>query len=122
MEKREKLDAVFREREARKKQTQMKWTRKEETNFYRIVSTYGIEFDRHKGRYIWDKFRVMAHLDKKTDEQLTEYFISFYHMCLRVCRKIKEEGWLFGISEWLFTLWINLPFTMLNLKMMYTPD
>lgn len=69
-----------------------RWTRREETDFYRVVSTYGIEFDRHKGRYIWDKFRVMARLDKKTDEQLTEYFISFYHMCLRVCRKIKEEG------------------------------
>ncbi|XP_053402464.1 chromodomain-helicase-DNA-binding protein 8-like isoform X5 [Mercenaria mercenaria] len=93
MEKREKLDAVFREREQRRRQTQMKWTRREETDFYRIVSTYGIEFDRHKGRYIWDKFRVMARLDKKTDEQLTEYFISFYHMCLRVCRKIKEEAY-----------------------------
>lgn len=95
MEKREKLDAVFREREARRRQTQMKWTRREEADFYRVVSTYGIEFDRHKGRYIWDKFRIMARLDKKTDEQLTEYFISFYHMCLRVCRKIKEEGLLF---------------------------
>ena len=69
--------------------------RREETDFYRVVSTYGIEFDRHKGRYVWDKFRVMAKLEKKTDEQLTEYFISFYHMCLRVCRKIKEDGRFF---------------------------
>ncbi|XP_052817121.1 chromodomain-helicase-DNA-binding protein 8-like isoform X4 [Mya arenaria] len=94
MEKREKLDAMFREKESRKKDTQQnRWTRREESDFYRMVSTYGIEFDRHKGRYMWDKFRIMAKLEKKTDEQLTEYFISFYHMCLRVCRKIKEEAY-----------------------------
>ncbi|KAK3608042.1 hypothetical protein CHS0354_031028 [Potamilus streckersoni] len=93
MEKREKLEAVFRERESKRRESLHRWTRREEADFYRVVSTYGIEFSRMKGQYSWDRFRILARLDKKTDETLTEYFMSFYHMCLRVCRRIKENAY-----------------------------
>ncbi|KAL3860710.1 hypothetical protein ACJMK2_010796 [Sinanodonta woodiana] len=93
MEKREKLEAVFRERESKRRESLHRWTRREEADFYRVVSTYGIEFSRVKGQYNWDRFRILARLDKKTDETLTEYFMSFYHMCLRVCRRIKENAY-----------------------------
>ena len=67
------------------------WTRREETEFYRVVSTYGVERDVTTRNYIWDTFRKLAKLDKKNDDTLTEYFKAFYHMCMKVCRKFQSE-------------------------------
>lgn len=66
------------------------WTRREETEFYRVVSTYGVEREVN-GNYVWDTFRKLAKLDKKNDDTLTEYFKAFYHMCMKVCRKFQTE-------------------------------
>ena len=70
------------------------WTRREEADFYRIVSTFGVERDCETGQFIWDKFRMLARLERKLDNTLTEYFRAFYHMCLKVCRRFasEEEG------------------------------
>lgn len=67
------------------------WTRREESDFYRIISTFGVEFDLFTGRYKWDRFRTLARLEKKHDDTLTEYFQAFYHMCMRVCKKFKND-------------------------------
>ncbi|ESN89899.1 hypothetical protein HELRODRAFT_116695 [Helobdella robusta] len=69
---------------------QLNWTRREETEFYRVVSTYGVERD-VTGTYIWDTFRTLARLDRKNDDTLTEYFKAFYHMCMRVCHRLQSE-------------------------------
>ena len=71
-----------------------RWSRREEADFYRTVSTFGVEYNRAAGRYRWDRFRCFARLDKKYDDTLVEYFQAFYHMCQRVCGKFKtaEEG------------------------------
>lgn len=50
-----------------------------------------MEFDLVTGRYKWDRFRQLAHLEKKFDDTLTEYFQAFYHMCMRVCKKFKND-------------------------------
>jgi hypothetical protein len=71
---------------------QQKWSRREESDFYRIVSTFGVQFDPRIRRYSWDTFRQLARLDKKYDDTLTEYFLGFYYMCCRVCKKLKEDG------------------------------
>ena len=70
------------------------WTRREEADFYRVVSTFGVERDCETGQFIWDKFRLLARLERKLDNTLTEYFRAFYHMCLKVCRRFmtEEEG------------------------------
>ncbi len=80
----------------RKLLLQSKWSRREEADFYRVASTFGVERDLSTGQYKWATFRSLAKLDKKFDETLTEYFLAFYHMCTTVCKKFKsrEEGTL----------------------------
>ncbi|XP_013394879.1 chromodomain-helicase-DNA-binding protein 8 isoform X2 [Lingula anatina] len=92
MEKKEKLEAILRERQMQKmEQQQSRWSRREEADFYRVVSTFGVEFDRKAGRFKWDTFRHIGKLEKKYDETLTEYYLAFYHMCRRVCKKFKDD-------------------------------
>ncbi len=68
-----------------------RWSRREEADFYRVVSTFGVERDRKTGEFKWDMFRSLARLEKKYDDTLTDYCKAFYHMCMRVCRKFKTE-------------------------------
>ncbi|KAL4658748.1 chromodomain-helicase-DNA-binding protein 9-like isoform X1 [Arapaima gigas] len=69
-----------------------RWTRREEADFYRVVSTFGVVFDPDAGRFDWTKFRAMARLHKKTDESLQKYLWAFTDMCRRVCRLPPREG------------------------------
>ncbi|XP_051559122.1 chromodomain-helicase-DNA-binding protein 9-like isoform X1 [Myxocyprinus asiaticus] len=71
---------------------QQRWTRREEADFYRVVSTFGVVFDPDLGRFDWTKFRAMARLHKKTDESLHKYLCAFISMCRRVCRLPAREG------------------------------
>uniref|UniRef100_A0A665VCP2 Uncharacterized protein n=1 Tax=Echeneis naucrates TaxID=173247 RepID=A0A665VCP2_ECHNA len=71
---------------------QAQWTRREEADFYRVVSTFGVVFDPNLGRFDWTKFRAMARLHKKTDESLQKYLCAFTAMCRRVCRLPPKEG------------------------------
>nr|XP_015209125.1 PREDICTED: chromodomain-helicase-DNA-binding protein 7 isoform X1 [Lepisosteus oculatus]XP_015209126.1 PREDICTED: chromodomain-helicase-DNA-binding protein 7 isoform X1 [Lepisosteus oculatus]XP_015209127.1 PREDICTED: chromodomain-helicase-DNA-binding protein 7 isoform X1 [Lepisosteus oculatus] len=83
---REEVRALEAEREAIITERRQKWTRREEADFYRVVSTFGVMFDTKKHRFDWNQFRAFARLDKKTDESLEKYFYSFVAMCRRVCR------------------------------------
>lgn len=71
---------------AAKLERQQRWTRREEADFYRVVSTFGVVFDPGRGRFDWTKFRAMARLHKKTDESLEKYLHAFMAMCRQVCR------------------------------------
>lgn len=62
-----------------------RWTRREEADFYRVVSTFGIVFDPVKKQFDWNQFRAFARLDKKSDDSLEKYFNSFVAMCKKVC-------------------------------------
>uniref|UniRef100_A0A3B4BDQ4 BRK domain-containing protein n=1 Tax=Periophthalmus magnuspinnatus TaxID=409849 RepID=A0A3B4BDQ4_9GOBI len=77
---------------AAKIERQQRWTRREEADFYRVVSTFGVVFDPTIGRFDWTKFRAMARLHKKTDESLQKYLCAFSAMCRRVCRLPPKEG------------------------------
>jgi len=70
------------------------WTRREESEFYRVVSTYGVERDFRTEQFIWDTFRTLGRFEKKFDDTLSEYFKAFYHMCMKVCRRYgtDDEG------------------------------
>lgn len=68
------------------------WTRREQTDFYRVVSTFGVEYDPDAMQFHWDRFRTFARLDKKTDESLTKYFHGFVAMCRQVCRLPPAAG------------------------------
>uniref|UniRef100_A0A8C9YPJ6 Chromodomain helicase DNA binding protein 8 n=1 Tax=Sander lucioperca TaxID=283035 RepID=A0A8C9YPJ6_SANLU len=73
-------------KEIARQERQQRWTRREECDFYRVVSTFGDpDFD-------WNRFRTFARLDKKTDESLSRYFRSFVAMCRRVCHLRPGRG------------------------------
>uniref|UniRef100_A0A674MVS8 Chromodomain helicase DNA binding protein 9 n=1 Tax=Takifugu rubripes TaxID=31033 RepID=A0A674MVS8_TAKRU len=83
---------TFNPKMAAKIERQQRWTRREEADFYRVVSTFGVVFDPNLGRFDWTKFRAMARLHKKTDESLQKYLCAFAAMCRRVCRLPPKEG------------------------------
>ncbi|XP_048364586.1 chromodomain-helicase-DNA-binding protein 7 isoform X2 [Sphaerodactylus townsendi] len=83
---REEVRALEAEREAIITEKRQKWTRREEADFYRVVSTFGVIFDPLKQQFDWNQFRAFARLDKKSDESLEKYFSCFVAMCRRVCR------------------------------------
>uniref|UniRef100_A0A3B3WQN2 Uncharacterized protein n=1 Tax=Poecilia mexicana TaxID=48701 RepID=A0A3B3WQN2_9TELE len=82
------------------RQERQQWTRREESDFYRVVSTFGVEkIKREPGvseegdaEFDWTRFRTFARLDKKTDESLSRYFRSFVTMCRRVCHLPQGRG------------------------------
>ncbi|XP_028931704.1 chromodomain-helicase-DNA-binding protein 9 isoform X3 [Ornithorhynchus anatinus] len=84
-------EAVLNPKMAAKIERQQRWTRREEADFYRVVSTFGVVFDPDRGRFDWTKFRAMARLHKKTDESLEKYLYAFMSMCRRVCRLPSKE-------------------------------
>lgn len=69
-----------------------KWSRREEADFYRTISSFGVEYNEEKKEYNWSRFRGIARLERKYDETLAEYYKCFYAMCKRVCgRELTEE-------------------------------
>ncbi|KAJ8260376.1 hypothetical protein GJAV_G00181410 [Gymnothorax javanicus] len=73
---------------------QRRWTRREQADFYRTVSSFGVVFDPEKKVFDWTQFRSFARLERKTDESLERYFRSFVSMCRTACRlpPRKDEG------------------------------
>uniref|UniRef100_A0A8D2LIZ5 Chromodomain helicase DNA binding protein 6 n=1 Tax=Varanus komodoensis TaxID=61221 RepID=A0A8D2LIZ5_VARKO len=76
------------------KEMQKRWTRREQADFYRTVSSFGVVYDPEKKIFEWNQFRSISHLEKKSDESLEKYFYSFVAMCRNVCRlpHWKEDG------------------------------
>uniref|UniRef100_A0A8C3EJI8 Chromodomain helicase DNA binding protein 6 n=1 Tax=Corvus moneduloides TaxID=1196302 RepID=A0A8C3EJI8_CORMO len=62
-----------------------RWTRREQADFYRTVSSFGVIYDQEKKVFDWAQFRAISRLEKKTDESLEKYFYSFVAMCKNVC-------------------------------------
>lgn len=93
MERKEKMEQMVKERErTRIEEQKAKWTKREESEFLRVVSTYGVNYDRKKAQYDWTKFKSLARFDKKSDNELTEYYMSFRAMCKKACSvKVNEE-------------------------------
>uniref|UniRef100_A0A8C2UAX9 Chromodomain helicase DNA binding protein 6 n=1 Tax=Coturnix japonica TaxID=93934 RepID=A0A8C2UAX9_COTJA len=90
-------DEVFRrasEMDSVNKEMQKRWTRREQADFYRTVSSFGVIYDQEKKVFDWTQFRAISRLEKKTDESLEKYFYSFVAMCKSVCGLPlwKEDG------------------------------
>lgn len=70
-----------------------KWTRREEADFFRVVSSYGVNYYRKKKAYDWIKFKQMAKLEKKSDDEITDYYKNFVMMCKKQTGlKIDEDN------------------------------
>uniref|UniRef100_A0A8C6Y6D7 Chromodomain helicase DNA binding protein 6 n=1 Tax=Naja naja TaxID=35670 RepID=A0A8C6Y6D7_NAJNA len=65
---------------------QKRWTRREQADFYRTVSSFGVIYEPEKKVFDWTQFRSISRLEKKTDESLEKYFYNFVAMCKNVCR------------------------------------
>ncbi|XP_042317903.1 chromodomain-helicase-DNA-binding protein 6 isoform X2 [Sceloporus undulatus] len=76
------------------KEMQKRWTRREQADFYRTVSSFGVVYDPEKKVFDWTQFRSISRLEKKNDESLEKYFHSFVAMCRNVCRlpHWKDDG------------------------------
>uniref|UniRef100_A0A8D2QST1 Chromodomain helicase DNA binding protein 6 n=1 Tax=Zosterops lateralis melanops TaxID=1220523 RepID=A0A8D2QST1_ZOSLA len=90
-------DEMFRrasEMDSVNKEIQKRWTRREQADFYRTVSSFGVIYDQEKKIFDWAQFRAISRLEKKTDESLEKYFYSFVAMCKNVCGLPlwKEDG------------------------------
>ncbi|XP_034021847.1 chromodomain-helicase-DNA-binding protein 6 [Thalassophryne amazonica] len=73
---------------------QRRWTRREQADFYRTVSSFGVVYDPERKTFDWSQFRTLARLERKTDESLERYFNSFVNMCRTACKlpPRKDEG------------------------------
>lgn len=79
-----------------------RWTRREQADFYRTVSSFGVVYDPERKAFDWSQFRALARLERKTDESLERYFNSFVNMCRAACKlpARKEEGKRAVITLW----------------------
>ncbi|TRY56235.1 hypothetical protein DNTS_028552 [Danionella cerebrum] len=90
---RRRCEQAVKLKEIARQERQQRWTRREECDFYRVVSTFGVERikketaapESTEHHMDWNRFRSFARLDKKTDESLTRYFKCFMSMCRKVC-------------------------------------
>lgn len=69
-----------------------RWTKREEADFFRVASSYGVIYYRKKKSYEWLKFKQLAKLEKKADEELTEYYKHFVMMCKKQTGMNIEDG------------------------------
>ncbi|XP_045079926.1 chromodomain-helicase-DNA-binding protein 6-like isoform X7 [Coregonus clupeaformis] len=79
-------DPLFLEWQRRWVMSEQRWTRREQADFYRTVSSFGVVHDLEKKTFDWSLFRSFARLERKTDESLERYFSSFVSMCRTACR------------------------------------
>ncbi|XP_066579022.1 chromodomain-helicase-DNA-binding protein 8 isoform X2 [Amia ocellicauda] len=94
---RRRCEAAYKLKEIARRERQQRWTRREECDFYRVVSTFGVELAPVSGPEAgvgldWRRFRTFARLDKKTDESLSRYYTLFTSMCRRVCHLPPQPG------------------------------
>lgn len=79
-------------REKEKSTINKRWTKREEADFFRVASSYGVIYYRKRKAYDWSKFRQLSKLDKKSDDELTEYYKHFVMMCKKQTGILNEEG------------------------------
>ncbi|XP_030826338.1 LOW QUALITY PROTEIN: chromodomain-helicase-DNA-binding protein 8-like [Camarhynchus parvulus] len=82
--------AAARPRTGRDKQ--QRWTRREQADFLRVASTFGVELEPGSGRFRWGRFRALAGLERRSDEELTRFYHGFVAMCRQVCRLPPAPG------------------------------
>jgi hypothetical protein len=94
-ERRERIEAVIREREQQKIDAQQKaWSSREQSEFLKTLTAYGVDYRRKDGKYSWERFRQLTGrtLEKKFDDTLTDHFNGILAMCKKVTgKKISDE-------------------------------
>lgn len=104
MERRDKIEQAVKERErVRLDAVQKKWNRREESEFLRVLTGYGVDLQQCTTVPTpdWMRFKAMAKLDKKSDESLSDYYKVFIAMCKRQAgvRLSEDDKGLEGIID-----------------------
>lgn len=104
MERRDKIEQAVKERErVRLDAVQKKWNRREESEFLRVLTGYGVDLQQctNVPTPDWMRFKAMAKLDKKSDESLSDYYKVFIAMCKRQAgvRLSEDDKGLEGIID-----------------------
>lgn len=86
-----KFEAAKNEREERKRFLAQKWSRREEADFFRAISSFGVEYDEQQKKHNWNRFRAIGKLEKKLDETMEEYYRAFVAMCKKVTSRPLTE-------------------------------
>lgn len=86
-----KFEAAKNEREERKRSLAQKWSRREEADFFRAISSFGVEYDEETKKHNWNRFRAIGKLEKKLDETMEEYYRAFVIMCKKVTSRSLTE-------------------------------
>lgn len=86
-ERKEREAEAARRKEQKKAELAQKWSKREEQDFVRVVSFFGLEYENDSDKYDWRRFRQLANLGKKSDERLSLYLHEFKKMCRRVITK-----------------------------------
>ncbi|KII61718.1 Chromodomain-helicase-DNA-binding protein 8 [Thelohanellus kitauei] len=60
-----------------------KWTKKEEADFYKALTVYGIQYTPN-GIIVWDNFRTHGKFDKKDDVSMSLYLDALVRKCLSI--------------------------------------
>ncbi|XP_051631541.1 LOW QUALITY PROTEIN: chromodomain-helicase-DNA-binding protein 8-like, partial [Manacus candei] len=81
-----------RRRQRRGRDKQQRWSRREQSDFLRVASTFGVELDAPSGRFRWGRFRALAGLERRSDQELTRFYHAFVGMCRQVCRLPPDPG------------------------------
>jgi len=108
-EKKEREKEVSRKKMLKKMEQAEKWSKREEQDFARVISFYGVERNLETSEYDWARFRLVVHsvltycdgllyfdrqlanLARKPDDKITAYYLDFRSACRRVCNKLKPK-------------------------------
>lgn len=93
MERQGKQEQVAKERERQRLESiPKKWNKREEFEFLRVLTGYGIDMQQNMMAPDWFKFKQLARLERKSDDTLNDYYKVFISMCKRQAGMKLQEG------------------------------
>lgn len=93
MERQGKQEQVAKERERQRLESiPKKWNKREEFEFLRVLTGYGIDIQQNMMAPDWFKFKQLARLERKSDDTLSDYYKVFIAMCKRQAGMKLQEG------------------------------
>lgn len=87
---RKKEDRLAEKQEAKWRETSKRWSKKSKQDFLRTVMSFGVETVPGDPNTIWDRFKELSGLDKKTDESLDLHLQEVISICEEVIKRHKE--------------------------------
>lgn len=88
---RKKEDRLAEKQEAKWRETSKRWSKKSKQDFLRTVMSFGVETIPGDPNILWDRFKELSGLDKKTDESLDLHLQDVISICEDVVKRHNEN-------------------------------